>query len=52
MTNDNRDPDEDSEYELSYENCAASFYPGKIVCRDYGTGKCDTFFNGNGNPIN
>ncbi len=52
MTDNNGDPDGDCEYELSYENCASSSHPGKIVCYDYGTGKCDTLFNGNGNPIN
>ena len=40
------------DYSLDYENCASSSHPGKIVCYDYGTGKCDTLFNGNGNPIN
>ena len=37
------------DYWLEYEECSDSSYPGKIVC--YGE-KCDTFFNGNGNPIN
>ncbi len=38
-------------YDLAYENCESSSYPGKIVCYDYGNGKCD-IFHGHGKPIN